>query len=57
MKYSVQALALLSVVSREVGADDFNYRSTSGDDYGPKDWNKVECRDLDTCVSIYNTLF
>ena len=51
MTYSVRAIALLSVFSSRVGADDFNYRFTTGDDYGPKDWDKVKCRDLDSCVS------
>eukprot|EP00529_Nitzschia_sp_RCC80_P003057 CAMPEP_0113452454 /NCGR_PEP_ID=MMETSP0014_2-20120614/6854_1 /TAXON_ID=2857 /ORGANISM="Nitzschia sp." /LENGTH=1126 /DNA_ID=CAMNT_0000343825 /DNA_START=1476 /DNA_END=4856 /DNA_ORIENTATION=- /assembly_acc=CAM_ASM_000159 len=32
-----------------VHADKFNYRSTRGDDYGPEDWKKVKCKDLDTC--------
>lgn len=35
-----------------VAADDlFNYRSTSGNDYGPEDWGKVSCDNLETCVS------
>ena len=36
-----------------VQADTFNYRSTRGDDYGPDDWKKVQCKDLETCVSFF----
>jgi hypothetical protein len=31
--------------------DTFNYRSTSGRDYGPNDWDEVSCNNLATCVS------
>ena len=34
--------------------DQFNYESTKNydnyDDFGPKDWGKVQCKDKDTCV-------
>jgi len=39
-------IVALSVVNAE---DTFNYRGTSGDNYGPADWNKVSCRNLDDC--------
>jgi hypothetical protein len=32
--------------------DQFNYRNTDGRDYGPNQWNKVSCDDLDQCVSF-----
>ncbi|KAG7370840.1 Eukaryotic-type carbonic anhydrase [Nitzschia inconspicua] len=32
-----------------VTADRFNFRSTSGNDYGPEDWNRVQCDNLETC--------
>jgi hypothetical protein len=31
--------------------DTFNYRGTSGNDYGPNDWDDVSCNNLGTCVS------
>ena len=35
--------------------DQFNYRETdtsgANNDYGPKDWGKVTCSDVLTCVS------
>lgn len=31
-------------------SDRFNYRETLGNDYGPEDWNKVTCTNLDTCL-------
>lgn len=30
-------------------ADDFNYDKTSGNSYGPSDWDQVHCPDLKTC--------
>lgn len=33
-----------------LGQEDlFNYRETEGNDYGPRDWEEVECDDTDTC--------
>ena len=31
--------------------DRFNYRSTVGRDFGPTDWNRVTCDDVQRCVS------
>ena len=31
--------------------EQFNYHKTDGRDYGPEDWGKVSCDDLDKCVS------
>ena len=47
---SITALVLLTAVPG-VNSDAFNYRKTSGDDYGPADWDRVRCGDLDDCVS------
>ena len=47
----VRKIALLSALYGGARADDFNYRSTQGDNYGPNDWNKVRCGNLETCVS------
>ena len=33
-------------------ADLFNYRDTQGTDYGPQNWNRVQCPDLQSCVSM-----
>lgn len=32
--------------------DVFKYGETNGNEYGPEDWNQVECVDHATCVSI-----
>ncbi|VEU45346.1 unnamed protein product [Pseudo-nitzschia multistriata] len=45
----VRKIALLSALYGGARADDFNYRSTQGDNYGPNDWNKVRCGNLETC--------
>lgn len=34
--------------------DVFNYHETINNDYGPKDWGKVNCNDLNTCVRNEN---
>jgi hypothetical protein len=62
MRVSAAALAaaLVSLASAQVDLggnnyDQFNYRSTStspNNDYGPEEWGKVRCGDLDTCVSV-----
>jgi hypothetical protein len=63
MRVSAAALvaaALVSLASAQVDTsgnnyDQFNYRSTStspNNDYGPEEWGKVRCGDLDTCVSV-----
>ena len=52
MEFSARVIALISALSSGVNADSFNYRSTKGDDYGPADWNKVSCGNLETCVSL-----
>lgn len=46
-KVSISSLLLTSMA----WADNFNYRGTSGDNYGPEDWDRVGCSDLDNCVS------
>jgi len=51
MEFSARVIALISALSSGVNADSFNYRFTKGDDYGPADWNKVSCGNLETCVS------
>ena len=50
MEISTRVIAFISVLSG-VSADSFNYRYSSGNEYGPADWRKVECNDLDSCVS------
>jgi len=49
MEFSARAIVLISVLSSGVIADNFNYGYTSGDNYGPAEWNLVECNDLETC--------
>jgi len=51
MRISTHAVVLISALFGGAIADDFNYGYTSGDNYGPAEWNKVECNDLDSCVS------
>jgi len=48
MEISTRVIAFISVLSG-VSADSFNYRYSSGNEYGPADWKKVECNDLDSC--------
>lgn len=50
MKLLISLLALVTIVAGE--EDDFNYQSTSGNDYGPEEWDKVGCNNLATCVSL-----
>lgn len=45
-----QVILALSYTAAVTHADTFNYRETSGDSYGPSDWNKVGCDDLEDCV-------
>jgi len=50
MEFSVRAIAFISILSSGVTGDDFNYGyNRNGDDYGPADWKKVECNNLETC--------
>ena len=57
-RFSHHALLLLlialPVIVRSQNTDLFNYDGTrsweSGMDYGPKDWDQVECDDLEECV-------
>lgn len=51
MQFSANVIALISALSTGVSADSFNYRYTNGDEYGPADWRKVSCGNLETCVS------
>lgn len=53
MKISSQALFAFSALAVGVKADNFNYDRTNGVDYGPDEWNKVRCNNLETCVSSY----
>ena len=53
MQFSAQVIALISALSSGVSADSFNYHYTSGDEYGPADWKKVSCGNLETCVSKF----
>lgn len=48
MKCTYCFTGLLCIVSAQ---DLFNYDKTSGNDYGPEEWDKVDCPDLETCVS------
>lgn len=63
MATNIQVVSLLlltlsssNVVTAQSNLDLFNYHGTTTssngmNDYGPKDWAKVKCSDLDTCVS------
>lgn len=52
MQFSLHAiLFIVTNISGRVEADSFNYRYTSGDNYGPAEWNKVDCNGLEDCVS------
>ena len=45
-------LSLLIVPTILVAGDSedrFNYRTTVGNDYGPEDWDEVECDDVGEC--------
>jgi hypothetical protein len=33
-----------------VKSDTFNYDISRGTNYGPKEWNRVQCSDVATCV-------
>ena len=47
-------LVLLLMVTVDADSNDyrFNFDETRDDhDYGPEDWNKVECEDASKCVS------
>jgi hypothetical protein len=50
-------LAALPLSSWGQNTDLFNYRETDGNDYGPRDWEEVECDDLDECVSMSRARF
>lgn len=50
MKY--KASVLWGLVLAVFADDTFNYDSTSGSDFGPEDWNEVDCDELETCVSL-----
>lgn len=47
MKFTAAALMGLNTLAS--AQDLFNYRSTSGTDFGPEEWNKVSCNNLSTC--------
>jgi len=55
-KAFVHLLVLSSVLltAANHGYDRFNYGVSDFEahDYGPKDWNMVECNDVETCVSV-----
>ena len=46
------AILFLGLLVQPVpGLDQFNYRSTEGQDYGPEDWSEVQCENVANCVS------
>mmetsp|Transcript_28487 Transcript_28487/g.77135 ORF Transcript_28487/g.77135 Transcript_28487/m.77135 type:complete len:1149 (+) Transcript_28487:390-3836(+) len=47
--FSAKTVAILLALYEGGKADDFNYGATRGDNYGPSDWSRVRCGDLDTC--------
>jgi hypothetical protein len=54
---STTRLATIVVAQSSSDLDQWNYRGTIGgsnglNDYGPSDWIKVRCSNVDTCVSI-----
>ena len=51
------ALAAVPLFCWGQNDDLFNYRGTDGNDYGPRDWDQVQCDDLESCVRPwYNML-
>jgi hypothetical protein len=55
-------IASSTVIRAQNNLDLFNYHGTvttsNGlNDYGPKDWSKVRCSDLDSCVSDFLRTF
>lgn len=55
MEFTSRAIVLIAALASGVSADSFNYRHTeNGDEYGPAEWNKVSCNNLETCVSVNN---
>jgi len=46
-------LLTFPAVSAQTGQnlDQFNYRTTVNNDYGPEDWEEVSCPDESSCVS------
>ena len=55
MKVLLLALAALPLLTWGQNDDLFNYRETVGNDYGPRDWEQVECDDIEECVSSCQT--
>jgi len=49
MRSSAKATILILTLFQQVKADNFNYRKTSGDNYGPAEWDKVRCNGLEDC--------
>ncbi len=45
---SILLLSILDVLHGNT-EDRFNYRGTVGTDFGPEDWNDVECDDVGEC--------
>jgi len=40
----------LTCIGASLGAEDqFNYRETEGNDYGPEDWGQVTCDEVGEC--------
>jgi hypothetical protein len=55
MKFSKNVLfyvLTVYVATLAVNAEDtFNYDRTEGNNYGPEDWDRVSCDNLEDCVS------
>lgn len=47
LRYPFICIAFLSQAT--ASEPQFNYRATIGDDYGPTDWDKVECETVGEC--------
>lgn len=48
----MRILPTLLLLTSTGALDRFNYDRTQGNNYGPKDWGRVDCHDVATCVSI-----
>ena len=51
---TVALLLSIAVVGLSRNDDRFNYRETVGRDFGPMDWNRVTCDNVDRCVSAWS---
>jgi len=50
--FSCVVLASLwtTILAQEANLDQFNYRETVDNDYGPEQWGRVRCGNLDECL-------